>query len=184
MPINIANSIDESLAGAAGIIDYSDYEDMELIDIVAGEFFDEPTYTHFYNNLNNKTANFCVFIEHNIIPKVNNNTVAYLLLTSNQEIKNIPVRDFVGFDAAGLPKSISQCITSIDLSDNNELSVLVADEKLFLRGLNQENGLIVVSNYMGQIVAQFDSNNDNIYDISNLASGVYFVSLQSNKTNV
>jgi len=186
VPINI-DLTENSVIGAAGIIDYSAEPNIEIIGFSAGEFFDDNSLFHYFINPHTNKATFIIMNSDKRTPYGSkNNVVAYIHIKDNSSSTNQnfdkAVTDFIGFDALGNIKNLNQIWTSISLDSSEEIfTVKYNSGNIFIENKNIEIEKIQILNVLGGTVANFSFDGNSIYSIGNLPTGVYFVVASNSK---
>lgn len=179
IPINIDFN-ENNIVGAAGIIDYSADPNVKIIGMKTGGFFNENNKFHYYINPKTNIASFCIVNHDQQQLTKKNNTIAHLYIETHNDNKKQyttkSISDFVGFDGVGNVKTLTQTLsqTSINENDVDSLTVLYNDGEIQYFN-NATINKIKVINYLNDIVGEFSTNSNNLYNIGKLPSGVYFV---------
>jgi hypothetical protein len=77
-------------------------------------------------------------------------------------------------------KELLTTTTCIDLEKEKNFYVNIDNGILCLNNICDDVLEINIINYLGKMVAEFSPNSDNMYNISELHSGIYFIIVKTN----
>jgi hypothetical protein len=173
IPITL-NETSTRIVGAAGVIDLSEIPECSIVDIEPGNYFNGNIKFYRYVNENTNKATFCITSDMPAIEN-NGNTIGYLVVENNEDVKSVDISQYIGFDTNGNVFNLSQATTSIDIYDEEPTftTMNIAGMLTIRNAADLAIKNITIYNQLGMQLIK-TTNTENV-DISNLPRGMYVV---------